>query len=180
MVTRPATYRRWAYLILGGALVVPYLLVAAVAIPSIVPIALGEAAAVGTGVVIALLVMAASSFIPAVRVLEGAAIRELLGDPLPHAVFGPAATTAVRVRSSAMFLLHVLTGGALSLLSLMPPVFFALSLSGLFTGTMGSAIPVPRAGRVPGSLRRSGCPWCCCASSSRGPGHCSPVPLPHC
>jgi hypothetical protein len=39
VVTRRSTYRRWAYLILGGALVVPYLLVAAVAIPSIVPLA---------------------------------------------------------------------------------------------------------------------------------------------
>ncbi|SFB20945.1 Signal transduction histidine kinase [Amycolatopsis marina] len=148
VLVRRSTYQRWVYLILGGALVVPYLLVAAIAIPSIVPVALGEGAAVGVGGVVALLVMVATSFIPAVRVLEGTAIRELLDDPVPTAVFGPAATTEARLRSSAVFLLHVLAGALVSLLSLVLPVFFVLSLAGPFTGNLGvgtvNGIEVPR------------------------------------
>lgn len=148
MLVSRSTYQRWAYLILGGALVVPYLLVAGVVVPSVLPLALDEGMAVALGSVIALLVMVASSFVPAVRVLEGTAIRELLGDPVPAAVFGPAATMTARLRSSSMFLSHVLAGAVVSLLSLVLPVFFVLSLAGPYTGKLGigseSGISVPR------------------------------------
>jgi hypothetical protein len=84
-----ATYRRWTYLILGGALIVPYLLSAAVLVPSSLPIAAStpeRAVLIGSGFV--LVVMVATSLIPAVRALEGAAVRELLDDPAPGATFG--------------------------------------------------------------------------------------------
>ncbi|AXB41981.1 sensor histidine kinase [Amycolatopsis albispora] len=147
-VVNRSTYRRWAYLILGGALFVPYLIFASIAIPSVTPIAAGIGTATVVGGLVAILVLVASSFIPAVRVLEGTAVRELLDDPAPGATFGRAENWPVRLRSSAMFVLHVLTGGVLSFLSLVLPVVFVLSLAGPFTGRIAIAteegIAVPR------------------------------------
>ncbi|WP_410654939.1 sensor histidine kinase [Amycolatopsis sp. lyj-112] len=129
-----ATYRRWVYFILGGALSVPYLLFAAIVVPSLLPLVV----TVGRGVVIAMitvvLVMIASSFIPAVRVLEGAAVRELLDDPVPGVTFGPAGSWPVRLRSSAMFLLHVGSGCVVSLVSLVVPVAFGFAVAAPFSG----------------------------------------------
>ncbi|WP_370942478.1 sensor histidine kinase [Amycolatopsis sp. cg5] len=128
-----ATYRRWTYFILGGALLVPYLLLASVLAPSLLPVvtSFGYALPIGGG--LALVVMAASSLIPAVRVLEGAAIREMLDDPVPDATFGKGTG---RVRMAAMFMAHVLVGGVVSLLSLALPVLLAFSVAGLFTGEL--------------------------------------------
>ncbi|MBN6040735.1 sensor histidine kinase [Amycolatopsis sp. 195334CR] len=147
-VVNRSTYRRWAYLILGGALIVPYLIFASIAIPSVAPFAADIGTASAVGGLAAILAMVASSFIPAVRVLEGTAVRELLDDPAPGVTFGRAENWPVRLRSSAMFVAHVLAGGILSFLSLALPVFFVLSLSGPFTGRIAIAteegIPVPR------------------------------------
>ncbi|GAB2770975.1 sensor histidine kinase [Amycolatopsis magusensis] len=143
-----STYRRWAYLILGGALSVPYLIFASIAIPSVSPFAATVGMAALVGGLAALLVMASTSFLPAVRVLEGTAVRELLDDPAPGASFGRAENWPVRLRSSAMFLLHVVSGSVFSFLSLVLPVLFGLSLAGPFTGRIAIAteegIPVPR------------------------------------
>ncbi|MGC7101135.1 sensor histidine kinase [Amycolatopsis lurida] len=147
-VVNRSTYRRWAYLILGGALIVPYLIFASIAIPSVAPFAADIGTASAVGGLAAILVMVATSFIPAVRVLEGTAVRELLDDPAPGATFGRAENWPVRLRSSAMFVAHVLAGGVLSFLSLALPVFFVLSLSAPFSGqiAIGSeeGIAVPR------------------------------------
>ncbi|PXY19108.1 sensor histidine kinase [Prauserella muralis] len=131
-----STYRRWTYLILGGALFVPYLLFGAIVVPSVVPMAAGVGAAVVIGGAAALAVLAATSVLPAVRALETAAVRELLGDPVPDAA-GAAADGAARVRSGVLFAAHVLTGGVLSAVSLVLPVVFVLSLAVPFTGRFG-------------------------------------------
>ncbi|EMD28940.1 sensor histidine kinase [Amycolatopsis azurea] len=138
-----ATYRRWVYFILGGALSVPYLLFAAIVVPSLLPLVV----TMGRGIVIAMitvvLVVIASSFLPAVRVLEGAAVRELLDDPVPGVTFGPAGSWPVRLRSSAMFLLHVATGCVVSLVSLLVPVAFGFSVAAPFTGRIALSTEDP-------------------------------------
>lgn len=138
-----ATYRRWVYFILGGALSVPYLLFAAVIVPSLLPVVTTPERGTVIGLIIVALVMVASSFLPAVRVLEGAAVRELLDDPVPGVTFGPAADWPVRLRSSAMFLLHVGTGCVLSLVSLVVPVLFGFAVAAPFTGTIALSTEDP-------------------------------------
>ncbi|WP_410579135.1 sensor histidine kinase [Amycolatopsis sp. lyj-108] len=138
-----ATYRRWVYFILGGALSVPYVLFAAIVVPSLLPLV----ATVERGLVIAtitlVLVIIASSFIPAVRVLEGAAVRELLDDPVPGVTFGPAGGWPVRLRSTAMYLLHVGTGCVLSLASLFVPVGFGFTVAAPFSGRIALSTEDP-------------------------------------
>ncbi|QBQ60202.1 histidine kinase [Saccharomonospora xinjiangensis] len=143
--TRPATYRRWVYFILGGALFVPFLLFGAVLVPSVVPLASTLWGALLIGGSAATLVLAAVAFLPAVRVLEGTAVRELLDDPVPDAEFGTTGDWSVRLRSAVMFAAHVLTGGVLSTLSLALPVLVALTISAPFTGelALGAAGPTP-------------------------------------
>lgn len=127
---------RWAYLILGGALLVPYLIFAAILAPAVIPLEM--AMAPGTVIVLLLMLAAllASSLIPAVRVLEGAAVREMLGDPVPGASFGTGAGRSVRLRCSAMYALHVLGGGVISVLTLVLPVLFVFTVPGPFTGVI--------------------------------------------
>ncbi|MEV6911855.1 histidine kinase [Amycolatopsis sp. NPDC051071] len=138
-----ATYRRWVYFILGGALSVPYLLFAAIVVPSLLPLVVTMERGVVIGLITVVLVMIASSFIPAVRVLEGAAVRELLDDPVPGVTFGPAGSWPVRLRSSAMFLLHVGSGCAVSLVSLLVPVAFGFAVAAPFTGRIALSAENP-------------------------------------
>lgn len=138
-----ATYRRWVYFILGGALSVPYLLFAAVVVPSLLPVVTTIERGMIVGLVIVALVMVASSFLPAVRVLEGAAVRELLDDPVPGVMFGPAGGWPVRLRSSAMFLLHVGTGCLVSLVSLFIPVAFGFAVAAPFSGRVSLSTEDP-------------------------------------
>lgn len=126
---RGSTYRRWAYLILGGALLVPYLILTSIAAPTVLPWGLDMTGSLVVGGGLTLAALFASSLIPAVRVLEGAAIRELLDDPVPGAGHGAATNWSSRLRSSAMFGLHTITGGVIGLLSVLVPVLFVLSFS---------------------------------------------------
>ncbi len=142
-LTDRATYRRWVFFILGGALSVPYLLFAAVIVPSLLPFVTTVEQGVVFGLIIVAFVMVASSFIPAVRVLEGTAVRELLDDPVPGVTFGRAGSWPVRLRSSGMFLLHVFTGCVLSLVSLVVPVFFGFAVTAPFSGRIALSTEEP-------------------------------------
>ncbi|OZM72501.1 sensor histidine kinase [Amycolatopsis antarctica] len=125
---------------------VPYLLLVAVVVPSVVPWGLDMTGSLLAGTVLALVVLFASSLIPAVRVLEGAAVREMLDDPAPGATFGPTGSMRVRLRSSAMFALHVLTGGVVSWLTIALPMAVAFSFGGPISGSIdlgGSVVVVP-------------------------------------
>ncbi|UOZ02603.1 sensor histidine kinase [Amycolatopsis sp. WQ 127309] len=130
-----ATYRRWVYLVLGGAISVPYLLFAAVAVPSLLPFTTTLDRAAGIGGLVTLLVVAGTAFLPAVHVLESTAVRELLDNPAPGAPARPH-TRPGRVRAAVMFALHVLVGCGVSLVSLAAPVAFGLSVSAVFTGNL--------------------------------------------
>lgn len=120
-----ATYRRWAFLIVGGALLVPYLLIGMFAVPAVLPSgvspgvqgALLLGAFTGVAVVVVL-----TSFLPAVRILEGTAVRELLCGPGAGAVSAER-TWAARWRATAWFVLHLGAGGVVSTVTLvLPPV----------------------------------------------------------
>jgi uncharacterized membrane protein len=155
-----ATYRRWVHLILGGALSVPYLLFGAILVPSSIPLVASTGPAVVIGGLSALVVAVLTSFLPAVRVFEGAAVCELLDDPAPETVFGPVRGWRARLRHSAVFVLHVGAGGVLSFVSLALPVLFAFSIAAAFTGklTVDSQDPI----RLQASGAR-GCRWSCCS-----------------
>lgn len=137
-VIRPSTYRRWAYLILGGAVLVPFVLLAAMVLPSVLPEAVGRqplfVLTMTLAVVFAAMVL--MSFIPAVRVIEGTAARELLGDRVPEHATRPATSWESRRRTAAWFVLHLLVGGVVSVLTLALPPTVVLSLAVPFTGSM--------------------------------------------
>ncbi|MEU4668313.1 histidine kinase [Amycolatopsis sp. NPDC023774] len=131
-VVSRVTYRRWVYLILGGAISVPYLLFAAVVVPSLAPFVTSLRWASVVGVVVTVVVLAATSFLPAVRVLEAAAVRELLGQVAAERP----ATLRARARYSVVFVLHVGVGAVVSAVTLAVPVGFGFSVSAVFTGKL--------------------------------------------
>lgn len=144
-----STYRRWAYLILGGALLVPYVLAGVVLVPLAVP-TVATFDQVGMLFVV-LLVMAvivlATSFIPAVRVLEGTAARELLGGPLAETGLATVLSWERRRRNTAWFVLHIISGGVVSLGTLIIPPTVVGGFVALFRGELdvaGARIPVPK------------------------------------
>ncbi|WP_410591931.1 sensor histidine kinase [Amycolatopsis sp. lyj-23] len=147
-LTSKATYRRWVYLVLGGAISVPYLLFSAVAVPSLLPFVTTVARATVVGGLLTLAVVAATAFLPAVQVLESTAVRELLDDPVPDAPAKPR-TRSGRLRAAVMFVLHVGAGFVVSFFSLAAPVAIGLSISAVFTGQLfetgeGAAVTVPK------------------------------------
>lgn len=136
-VTGGITYRRWAYLILGGALLVPYILAGVV----LLPLALIRAESVFGSTDYVLLILACiailivlTSFIPAVRTVEATAVRELLGGPLTSQGVGSVRSWAARWRWSAWFVLHIVVGGLVSLLTLFVPPAAVVSFTEPFTG----------------------------------------------
>ncbi|WIX97941.1 histidine kinase [Amycolatopsis mongoliensis] len=146
-LTSKATYRRWVYLVLGGAISVPYLLFSAVAVPSLLPFVttLERATLIGGGLTV--LVLAGTAFLPAVHVLESTAVRELLDDPVPDAPAKPR-TRPGRRRAAVMFVLHVVAGFVVSFFSLAAPVAIGVSISAVFTGHLlqtaeGGEVTVP-------------------------------------
>ncbi|QWF84429.1 sensor histidine kinase [Amycolatopsis sp. CA-230715] len=148
-VVSRSTYRGWIYLVVGGAMLVPYLLLVAVVVPMVLPVVLEVPKAFVVSCVLALLVLAGTTLLSPVRVLEGTAVRELLGDPVPDAVFGPVHDWRQRWRSGAMVVVHVLVGGVLSTISLLVPIAVGLSIAGPFTGRLAlgsdqSALEVPK------------------------------------
>jgi hypothetical protein len=135
-VVRPSTYRRWVYLILGGAVLVPFILLASIILPSLIPS--GTPAWLVMGLVGVVLAGAAVpvSFIPAVRVIEGTAARELLGDGVPEQAGGRAMSWESRWRFTGWFGMHLIVGGVISTLTLALPPTLVLSFVAPFTGSM--------------------------------------------
>jgi len=108
------TWRRWTYLVLGGTLSVPFLLVAMLAsgvvkseLPWFVHMAVWVAAFFGPMLVLGL--------DRSVRTLSGSAAQELLGAP---ATIGEGRSLRARVRTSLWFTGHILVGTFVSVLSL--------------------------------------------------------------
>jgi signal transduction histidine kinase len=141
-VVDPSTYRRWVYLILGGAVLVPFVLLASVVVPSVIPA--GAHPLVIAGLLVVLVVGAAVlvSFVPSVRVIEGTAARELLGDGVPEQAGVAALSWPSRWRATGWFVLHLVVGGIVSTLTLLLPPTLVVSLAVPFTGSM-NALGIP-------------------------------------
>jgi signal transduction histidine kinase len=147
-VVRPSTYRRWVFLILGGAVLVPFMLLAALIVPSLIPTAFQREPVllVALSLVLVLGVMVLMSFIPAVRVIEGTAARELLGERVPEQATRTSLSWPSRWRSAGWFVLHLLLGGVLSIVTLALPPTVVLTFFAPFTGrfdVLGSRVDTP-------------------------------------
>ncbi|WP_412538972.1 histidine kinase [Longispora sp. K20-0274] len=112
---------RWIFLIMGGALLTPYVLLGmflstlVMKLPSDGLLLLGVQLLILLGSVPAIMVTA---FLPAVRVLEGGAAHALLDGP-PHV--GPPRGWGDRWRTACWFALHLVLGGIVSALTLSVP-----------------------------------------------------------
>jgi signal transduction histidine kinase len=109
-LVRGSTYRRGVYLLLGGVVLLPYVLLGVTFVRM-----LTEPGAPRAAVVLLLVVTAAIGVVPAflrgTRALEIAAVRGLLGVDLPD----PAGVDReTRLRSALWFAVHLLTGGAVA------------------------------------------------------------------
>ncbi|HEY0454497.1 sensor histidine kinase [Actinophytocola sp.] len=138
VLVRPSTYRRWVYLVLGGAVLVPFMLLAATVLPSILPEPVASQPLLVVALTLALVfgAMVLMAFIPAVRVIEGTAARELLGDRVPEHATRPATSWPSRWLGAGWFVLHLLAGGVVGVLTLTLPPTVAVSLATPFTGRL--------------------------------------------
>jgi signal transduction histidine kinase len=133
-VVDAATYRRWVYLILGGAVLVPFVLLASLvpstllspSTPPLLILTLILALVIGVAVPV--------SMVPVVRVIEGMAARELLGDRVPEQAGVRALSWVSRWRCTGWFLLHLLIGGVVSTMTLLLPPALVLSVAAPFIG----------------------------------------------
>ncbi|GAA3983662.1 histidine kinase [Actinomadura viridis] len=120
-----AVWRRWSYLVAGGALLMPYWFLGMLMVT-----ATPWGGPVVQGVLILLVLPLVAAFVtglvPAVRLLEGAAARELLGGPIASLPPGQARGWESRVRTGAWFALHLHMGVVVSGLSLAVPPFAAV------------------------------------------------------
>lgn len=147
-VIRPSTYRRWVFLILGGAVLVPFMLIAGMVLPALMPAAFEDETVLvmGLSLVLVLGVMVLMSLIPAVRVIEGTAARELLGDGVPEQATRVSVSWESRARFAGWFVVHLIVGGVLSILTLAVPPTVLLTFFAPFAGRvdmLGLYIPVP-------------------------------------
>jgi signal transduction histidine kinase len=147
-VIRPSTYRRWAYLILGGAVLVPFVMLSTILLPPVLPPVIQNQPlfVLAISTVVVLSVMVVISFLPAVKVIEGTAARELLGDRVPEEATRPPTTWLGRWLSTGWFVLHLVSGGIVSAITLVLPPTVAVSFSSPFTESLqvlGLPIDVP-------------------------------------
>jgi len=118
-----STWQRYAYLVIGAALVPPFGTLAGFVAPALEG-GLGEAAAWGLAIALCGVVLPiAIGMLPAVRELEIGAVRRLLGveigDPMALDAQSPWGT---RRRSAAWFVAHLVVGGVIgSLTVVLPP-----------------------------------------------------------
>lgn len=129
-VASPATWRRWVYLVLGGAISVPYLFVAAypLSVAASRSGAVAVSALVGT-VVLVLAAIAVTSLLEAVRQVEVVAAKQLLRGPLAAHLVPVSATGVDRARAGLFFCLHLVCGGLVGAATLLlAPFGFALLL----------------------------------------------------
>ncbi|PPK66714.1 histidine kinase [Actinokineospora auranticolor] len=132
-VFQTRTYRRWAHLVLGGALFTPCAFAAGTVIP---PATTGWPMwlVVPLTSLLSLLFVVVIAFIPAVRVVEVAAARELLGDKVPEQA--PAPSWSARWRFALWFLAHLVTGAIVSGLTLAVPPAAVVAFTVPYTGEL--------------------------------------------
>jgi signal transduction histidine kinase len=125
------TWRRWAYLVMGGALLMPYWFLSWVVVP-FVPLPGDRPVRNLLAGLLALVLPAAGTFVtglvPAVRVLESAAIGELVDGRLGGRPAQPSTDWPTRLRTGCWFFLHTHAGVLVSGISLaVPPMALVLA-----------------------------------------------------
>ncbi|ALG14927.1 hypothetical protein AOZ06_20660 [Kibdelosporangium phytohabitans] len=152
-VGRKLTYRRWTYLVLGATLIVPFTFAAVAIVPPVLGMLLPADTAeqplvVAVTMTLAIIVWAAgTSFIPAVRVVEGTAARELLGPGVPAQASSRATNLEARWKTCQWFLVHIVVGAVIGGLTLFLPLGLLQSFLAPFTGewllARGTQVSVP-------------------------------------
>ena len=131
LLLAPATWRRWVYLVLGGAVFTPYLLIGAY--PVFIAWGDGSAAVMASiagGIVLVLAAIALTAKLEVVRQLEVVAAKQLLRGPLVSELIPSSVSGADRFRAGAYFALHLLCGalvGVATLIVLPSGLTFLLS-----------------------------------------------------
>ncbi|NYI78872.1 sensor histidine kinase [Nocardioides panzhihuensis] len=132
--------RRWVYLVLGGALCAPYLLLVVVAVPLAFPglVANPGTPTVALGSLAGGTVLAATAFLPVVRTLEAALVPHLVS---PGLTVAEVRTGRDRWLGALWFVLHLTLGMVTSLLSVIaPPAALGLILAAVTDGTIAGEI----------------------------------------
>ncbi|MFD9359265.1 sensor histidine kinase [Streptomyces sp. NPDC060031] len=134
---------RWVHLILGGALLMPYFLLAQV----VVGVAAGGANALASlplslaAYAAALPLVAVTAVSPLVRPMSVAAVRAMCGVPGERLADGPARSWAARGRTAAWWTLHLGLGALVSGVSLaVPPMAAVLIALPFVSGLRGKGL----------------------------------------
>ncbi|GAB3679230.1 histidine kinase [Actinocorallia lasiicapitis] len=119
------TWRRFAFLVIGGALFVPFAITYLI-FAGMIPIVNGW---VGVATVLLEIlafppVVGMVGLLPVVRSLEGAFTKELVGEP---ETLGADPAWPSRVRAAAWFAAHVVTGAVFGALCVLTPVYAVMS-----------------------------------------------------
>ncbi|MFI0444861.1 sensor histidine kinase [Actinomadura sp. 6N118] len=125
-VTDKTTWRRWSYLVVGGALLMPYWFLGMLLV-GFVPFVPDDWVAGVVVLIVPIFAAFVTGLVPTVRPLESVAARELLRGASSELNARPPDTWESRVRAGAWFSLHLHAGVVIAAMSLaIPP--FALAL----------------------------------------------------
>ncbi len=132
----PSTWRRFAYLVIGAALVAPYVTLAGFVAPALEG-GIGTVAARAVAIAVCCVALPiATGMVAAVRALQIAAARLLLGVELGDLeMIDGEASWPTRWRSAAWFVAHLVLGGVIGTLTVvLPPAVVAACLAPFTTG----------------------------------------------
>ncbi len=138
IAARRSTWRRYAFLLIGAALIPPYGTLAGFVVPALEG-GLGSAATVLAVVVCAIVLPIATGMLSAVRELEIGAARRLLGVEIgaPQTLGATKISWPTRWRSAAWFVTHLLVGGVIGTLTLvLPPAVVSAVFAPFATGSV--------------------------------------------
>lgn len=129
---RGSTYLRWTYLLLGAALVLAFVLVDSGLAGLVGTLELPGPFAVAIMTVLIIAPPVLVGMLPAVREVEGIAVESLLGVRFDERPLGPARTWAQRRRTSLWFVLHLVSGGVVGVVTTTAVGFGAVLLAAPF------------------------------------------------